>query len=42
MGPEKTERSITRQFTSDKNPLAGLYVSLLELVAGDLSVSGGV
>src|SRR6218665_490285 len=32
-GPEKTERRVTSQFTSDKNPMAGLYVSSLELVA---------
>src|SRR6218665_485025 len=30
------------QFTSDKNPVAGLYVSSLEFVARGLSVSGGV
>src|SRR6218665_3302753 len=32
----------TSQFTSDKNPEAGLNVSSLEFVAGGLSVSGGV
>src|SRR6218665_3724575 len=43
-GPEKAERRVTRtsQFTSDKNPEPGLYVSSLEFVAGGLSVSGGV
>src|SRR6218665_382093 len=41
-GPEKAERRVTSQFTSDKNPVAGLYVSSLELVPRGLSVSGGV
>ena len=34
--------SLTSQFTSDKNPDAGLHASSLEFVAGGLSVSGGV
>src|SRR6218665_3825660 len=42
-GPENAELRVTSlQSTSDKNPVAGLYVSLPELVAGGLSVSGGV
>src|SRR6218665_3920754 len=43
-GPEKAEPRVTStsQFTSDKNPEAGLYVSSLEFIAGGLSVSGGV
>ena len=41
-GPEKAERSATSQFTPDKNPEAGLYVSSLEFVAAGLYISGGV
>jgi len=41
-GREKAERRVTSQSASEKNPVAGLYVSSLELVAGGLSVSGGV
>jgi len=40
-GPEKAERRVTLQFTSDKNPVAGLYVSSLRFLAGGLSTCFG-